>query len=337
MSFRIFLLSATVLTLAAAALGQTPETKTKKADGAPKSIERTFAFTINTDDGGYLGVETINVNKENSSKYGLSSVRGVAVKSVVDDSPAAKAGIIAGDVIVSVGGEEVTSVRKLSRLVSEIAPDHEVKIGILRSGSEMNLTATIGKRPGPAFQNGNFRLAAPMAMPVELLDLKVLKGLETLNVPVNMEERVFTFPDGKREVLRWNMRSDREIGVGIMPLTKQLADSYSVTGGLLVMNVAEDSPAAKAGIKAGDILTEVNGKPIKEGADLIRELNDTKGDLRITFERKGARKTVTVTPEKAKDSGIQFDREILRPMPEPKMPAMPRVMLDGSSFPGRVI
>jgi len=331
---RSFFIAATVLTLAAGAIAQTTE---KKTENAPKSIERTFAFTINTDDGGYLGVETINVNKENSSKYGLSSVRGVAVKSVVDDSPAAKAGIIAGDVIVSVGGEEVTSVRKLSRLVSEIAPDHEVKIGILRSGSEMNLTATIGKRPGPAFQNGNFRMAAPMAMPGEMPDLKVLKGLETLSVPGNMEERVFTFPDGKREVLRWNMRSDREIGVGIMPLTKQLADSYSVTGGLLVTNVDENSPAAKAGIKAGDILTEVNGKPIKEGADLIRELNDTKGDLRITFERKGARKTVTVTPEKAKDSGIQFDREILRPMPEPKMPAMPRVMLNGSPFPGRVI
>lgn len=334
MSIRSFFIAATVLTLAAGAIAQTTE---KKTENAPKSIERTLAFTINTDDGGYLGVETINVNKENSSKYGLSSVRGVAVKSVVDDSPAAKAGIIAGDVIVSVGGEEVTSVRKLSRLVSEIAPDHEVKIGVLRSGSEMNLTATIGKRPGPAFQNGNFRMAAPMAMPGEMPDLKVLKGLETLNVPGNMEERVFSFPDGKREVLRWNMRSDREIGVGIMPLTKQLADSYSVTGGLLVTNVDENSPAAKAGIKAGDILTEVNGKPIKEGADLIRELNDTKGDLRITFERKGARKTVTVTPEKAKDSGIQFDREILRPMPEPKMPAMPRVMLNGSPFPGRVI
>ncbi|HMM79824.1 MAG TPA: PDZ domain-containing protein [Pyrinomonadaceae bacterium] len=334
MSIRSFLISATVLTLAASALGQAAE---KKADGAPKSIERTFAFTINPDDGGYLGVETENVNKENSAKFGLSSVRGVAVKSVVDDSPAAKAGIIAGDVIVSVGGEEVTSVRKLSRLVSEIAPDHEVKIGVLRSGSEMNLTATIGKRPGPAFQNGNFRMAAPMTLPGEMPDMKILKELETLKVPGNMEERVFTFPEGKREVLRWNMRSDREIGVGIMPLTKQLADSYNVGGGLLVTNVAEVSPAAKAGIKAGDILTEANGKQIKEGADLIRELNATKGDLSITFERKGARKTVTVTPEKAKDSGINFDREVLQPMPAPRMPAMPRVMLNGSSFPGRVI
>ena len=334
MSIRSFLISAAVLTLAAGAVAQTTE---KKTENAPKSIERTFAFTINTDNGGYLGVETINVNKENSSKYGLSSVRGVAVKSVVDDSPAAKSGIIAGDVIVSVGGEEVTSVRKLSRLVAEVAPDHEVKIGVLRSGSEMNVTATLGRRPGPAFSNGNFRMAAPMAMPGEMPDIKILKDLEGLKVPGNMEERVFTFPGGKREVLRWNMRSDRAIGVGIMPLTKQLADSYSVTGGLLVMNVDEDSPAAKAGIKAGDILTEANGKPIREGADLIRELNDTKGDLRITFERKGARSTVTVTPEKAKDTGIDFDSEMPRSMPAPKMPAMPRVMLDGSSFPGRVI
>lgn len=84
MSIRSFLVSATVLTLAASALGQAAE---KKADGVPKNIERTLAFTINTDGGGYLGVETVDVNKENSSTYGLRSVRGVAVKNVVDDSP----------------------------------------------------------------------------------------------------------------------------------------------------------------------------------------------------------------------------------------------------------
>ncbi|MEZ5423044.1 MAG: PDZ domain-containing protein [Pyrinomonadaceae bacterium] len=333
MSIRSFLISATVLTLAVTALGQAAE---KKADGAPKTRERTLAFTFNTDGGGYLGVETVDVNKENSSTYGLTSVRGVAVKSVVDDSPAAKAGIIAGDVIVSVGGEEVTSVRKLSRLVSEIAPDHEVRISVLRSGSEMKLTATIGKRPVPAFANGNFRMAAPVA-PGEMPDLKIFKELESLKVPGNVEERVFEGPDGKREVLRWSMRSDRAIGIGIMPLTKQLADSYDVAGGLLITNVTESSPAAKAGIKAGDVVTEANGKAISEGADLIRILNDTKGDLKLTLVRKGARQTVTVTPEKAKDTGIFFDGKGITPMTAPRMPAMPRIMLDGSAFPGRVI
>lgn len=333
MSIRSFLVSAAVLTLAASALGQAAE---KKADGAPKSIERTFAFTINTDEGGYLGVETVNVNKENVSKYGLANVRGVAVKSVVDDSPAAKAGIIAGDVIVSIGGEEVTSVRKLSRLVSEVAPDHEIRITVLRSGSEMQLTATVGKRPGPAFSNGNFTMAAP-AIPGDLPDVKIFRELESLKVPGNVEERVFALPDGKREVLRWNMRSDRSIGVGIMPLTKQLADSYNVAGGLLVTNVMENSPAAKAGIRAGDVLTEVNSKPINDGGDLIRELNESKGDLSLTLERKGSKQTVTVTPEKAKDSGIMIDGKELRTMPAPKMPAMPRVMREGVPFPGRVI
>src|SRR5690606_40296222 len=85
------------------------------------------------------------------------------------------------------------------------------------------------------------------------------------------------------------------------------SDSYDVAGGLLVTNVTENSPAAKAGIKAGDVVTEADGKAISEGADLIRVLNDTKGDLKLTLVRKGARQTVTVTPEKAKDSGIFFD------------------------------
>src|SRR5687767_1952107 len=64
-------------------------------------------------EGSYLGVETKEISKENFSQYGLREVRGVAVEKVTENSPAERAGLQNGDVIVRVDGAEVTSVRKL--------------------------------------------------------------------------------------------------------------------------------------------------------------------------------------------------------------------------------
>ncbi|MEQ1924085.1 MAG: PDZ domain-containing protein, partial [Pyrinomonadaceae bacterium] len=102
------------------AIGQTPDAK-KDAPKAPQ----TFAFSFDGD-GGYLGVQSIEVTKENFAKFGLREVRGVAVDKVMEGSPAAAAGIKAGDVIVRFNGEDIASTRKLTRLVSETSPDHQV-------------------------------------------------------------------------------------------------------------------------------------------------------------------------------------------------------------------
>src|SRR5438876_917172 len=84
------------------AIGQTtPEAKQDKEKAA-----RAFAFAFDGD-GGYLGVQTTDVNRDNYSKYGLRDVRGVAVEKVMENSPAAAAGIKEGDVIFRLNGEEV--------------------------------------------------------------------------------------------------------------------------------------------------------------------------------------------------------------------------------------
>ena len=120
---------------------------------APKEAPRVFSFSFGGD-GGYLGVQTEEVTKENFAKLGLRDVRGVAVAKVMENSPAQAANFQEGDVIVKVNGEEITSSRKLTRLISEIAPDHTAKIVVLRVGSERELNATIGKRPEPKFGEG---------------------------------------------------------------------------------------------------------------------------------------------------------------------------------------
>jgi serine protease Do len=79
-------------------------------------------------------------------RYGLREARGVGITQVVKDSPADKAGLRKDDVIMRFEGESVTSVRKLTRLVSEVAPDQTARLSISRGGNEQEVSVTMGKR-----------------------------------------------------------------------------------------------------------------------------------------------------------------------------------------------
>ncbi|QQS31842.1 MAG: PDZ domain-containing protein [Acidobacteriota bacterium] len=266
-------------------------------------VTRTFAFTIDGN-GGYLGVQTVEITRDNTSKYGLNDVRGVAVEKVMDGSPAAAAGIRSGDVIVRINGEAITSTRKLTRVISEIAPDQQARVTIIRGGSEQEITATIGKRPMPQFEEGRFTMPLP--------DLPEMPQLERLRELFKNDGggNVFTFPEGEADVFTLRPGTGRQIGVNVYPVTKQLGERYGVDGGVLINSVGENSAAAKAGLKAGDIIVEVDGKQVKNNLDLMRSVNEKKeGDVILTFVRDRTRQTVTVTPEPMKDGSFFFRTE----------------------------
>lgn len=256
---------------------------------SPQRIER--QIQIFTNDGGYLGVQTQEVTKENFSKFGLREVRGVAVEKVLENSPAAQAGLQTGDVIIKFEGEEVTGAKKLTRLISEVATDHQAKITVLRGGSERNLTATIGKRPAPEFQQ------------TALGQLYGMPGIPEF--PRTPMPQVQPFPPmGGNQNFYLLRGSGRQIGVGVAPLGKQLGDYFGVADGkgLLINNVRENSPAAKAGLKAGDVIVEADGKVVANMIDLTRTINEKKeGDVTLTIIRDKNRQTVRVTPEKMSD------------------------------------
>jgi membrane-associated protease RseP (regulator of RpoE activity) len=143
-----------IASVSCAAYAQTPPAP-KKSDES--RVPQVFSQTISSG-GGYLGVQMNEVTKDNFAGFGLRQVRGAAIEKVLDNSPAAQAGLQTGDVIVRFNGTEVTSVRQLTRLISEVAPDHQAKITISRNGSEREITATMGKRDMPQmFQTGTFK------------------------------------------------------------------------------------------------------------------------------------------------------------------------------------
>ncbi|HMT06413.1 MAG TPA: PDZ domain-containing protein [Pyrinomonadaceae bacterium] len=310
----------------------------KPAEKAP----RAFTFAFGGGDGGYLGVQTVEVNKENCTKFGLTSGRGVAIEKVVEGSPAANAGLRDNDVIIAVNGDEVASSRKLTRLITEIDPDHTAKITVLRNGSQQDVTATLGRRPTPKFENGSFSGTIP-AMP-SMPQFKEFPRIEAPGIAVapGMEGKSFA----------WNVGQGRSIGIAVYPITKQLGERFGVESGLMINNVRDNSPAAKAGLRAGDIIFETDGKAVKNNLDLIRAINAKKeGDVQITYIRDRDRKTVTITPEISKDGGFVFstDGDGVFPAPKPgaatlvrpAVPMTPRTPMPSPAvmpaFPGRIL
>jgi serine protease Do len=247
----------------------------------------------------YLGVQTVEITKENYAKFGLAQVRGVGIEKVVESSPAANAGLQNGDVIIRFEGEEVKSVLKLTRLIGEVAPEQTARITVLRGGSEREFSVTLGKRELPPLPMGNFRFENAPALPA----LPRTPQVQTVPSPS------FESGDGNN-VFIWRGAANRQIGVSVMALTKQLGDYFGVPEGrgLLINKVRENSPAANAGLKAGDIIVEIEGKEVKGQTDLIRALGEKKeGDVSLTIIRDRNRQTVRVTPEASKDGALRFE------------------------------
>jgi membrane-associated protease RseP (regulator of RpoE activity) len=246
-----------------------------------------FSFFISG--GSFLGVYTEDVSKENMGRYNLREVRGVGVTQVAKDSPAEKAGLRKDDVILRFDGESVTSTRKLTRLVSEVAPDQTVRLTISRGGAEQEVSVTIGKRNESINAGEGFR-----ALP----GMPDLRGLIT---PEGRGGNVWKWegPAEGGDGMFYSFGNNRRIGVSTMQLTKQLADYFGIADGqgVLVTSVAEDSPAAKAGIKAGDVITAIDGEKVDGAGDVARGINKKKeGDVTLTVVRKGNQRTITVTP-----------------------------------------
>jgi len=296
---------------------QTPPPAPESPD---EPSDQNFEFFVGGD--GFLGVYAENISRDNMGRYHMGQVRGVGVTRIVKDSPAEKAGLHKDDVILRVDGENISSVRKLNRIVSELAPDQSVKITVSRGGSEQDITATIGKRSNNFFAGGDLFKGQPRVWKWEGNEPKEWK----------FEGPLFN----KRDLLDNNgdlvfaLTNSRRIGVSTMQLTKQLADYFGIAGGkgVLVTAVTDDGPAAKAGVRAGDVITAVDGEAIDSPGDISRAISRKKeGDVTLTVIRNKSQQTIRVTPREGGFSGTddrpQVGRRIV--VPRIEIPTMPDI------------
>lgn len=199
--------------------------------------------------GGRIGVSVTDLDPADSSAKASS---GVLVESVSEDSPAAKAGLRKGDVVVEFDGERVRSARQFSRLVSETPVGRTVSAAVQRDGQRVTVSLAPREQEGIRFMDGD-----------------LLRGAEELR------NFAYTIPRGPelRRDLESFIRPGTVLGITTDDLTGQLGEYFGTKEGALVSSVRADSLGAKAGLKAGDVITSVNGATVSGSADLRRRLS----------------------------------------------------------------
>ena len=221
----------------------------------------------------------------------VDDAAGVRVDTVESDSAAAKGGVKAGDVVVEFDGERVRSARQLTRLVQETPAGRAVKMTVRRGSDRQTLDVTPEAREAFAWHG---RFGPEFERDVERSVEQSLR-----NLPEQIEPLLnFRFDGGIPA-----MGARGRLGVQVEGLSDQLATYFGVKeGGVLVAGVTAESPAAKAGVKAGDVITKVNGSAVKDPGDLVQALGDVKDDGAVTLDlvrdRKATSLKATIEPRR---------------------------------------
>lgn len=258
---------------------------------------------------------------------------GVKVREVVKGSAAEKAGISAGDLITSINGKQIDSSSDLRRSIRELDYGKQASIGVLRNGAPMQMSFTLEKDSENRFYyygwgSGESKEAYEKAMEEfrrafekaesewknrKEGDKDYAKSLDQYRKALEELEKAKGVWRIRPRVGQLGLFSGRgRLGIYPQELTEQLRQHFGVEKdrGVLIASVVENSPAAKVGLKAGDCIVEVNGNPISNHGDLMRELRKIEsGEVRITVVRDRQRIELRPVIEPRSENEFNFDFE----------------------------
>jgi serine protease Do len=217
---------------------------------------------------------------------------GVMVEEIEEDSPAAKAGLKKGDVVVEFDGERVRSVRQFTRLVSETPAGRQVAAAVMRDGQRVSVnvatressTSRLFTDGWPAFENLRDYAVTVPPIPARPANPAPPARAPRATPPTPRPPMAESFG-----FFRGN-----QLGVSVSGLSDQLAEYFGTKTGMLVNDVTEGSAAAKAGIKAGDVIVSVNGSPVETSGDIGRHMQKLQSGDEFTVQVMRDRKSVTL-------------------------------------------
>ena len=222
--------------------------------------------------GTYLGVNLAEIDANRAKELKLREDYGVEITRVEEGSPAEKAGVKPGDVVQEYNGQRVEGMEQFGRMVRETPAGREVKLTISRDGVPQTLTATLASHKVRPFPE-NFNIEIP--------DIHIMPDIP----------QIYT-----------TMRTAR-LGVEVESLGPQLSEYFGVKEGVLVRSVRENTAAQKAGIKAGDVITKVEGMPVTSPSELSGAVRSASAKKTYSVELVRERKpqTVSVTVEEGSE------------------------------------
>ena len=197
---------------------------------------------------GYLGVGIMPVTDDVAAALGLASKQGEIIARVEPNGPGAKAGLRQGDVVTAVGGKPVTQDQTLSYLVANTAPGTVTRLDVIRDGKPTTLNATVSVRPAE----------------------------DQLASIAGGDDDADGIPDGDGGT---TAPASSSLGLTVQPLTPDIARSIGVDStvqGVVISMVDPASDAAQKSLRRGDVITAVNGTPVRTGADVARVVQAAK-------------------------------------------------------------
>ncbi len=226
-----------------------------------------------------IGVTIRDVTDADATAAKLTAPAGAFVQDVRSESPASRAGLRTGDVVVTFDGERVRSAAHFARLVDETPAGRAIQTVVQRGGERVTLNVA----PEAAGVGATVLLGREGRRHLEDLTARISPRISPRMVQPPLE--VFGSP--------------ARLGVTIQELNGQLGEYFGASSGVLVTAVTDQTPARTAGLRAGDVITRVNGQAVSSGLELRRRLTDATGDVSLTVIRDRKEQTLTVTlPER---------------------------------------
>jgi serine protease Do len=250
---------------------------------------------------GYLGILFHDVNENEIAPMHLKDGHGAEIIMVDHDGPAGKAGLREHDVVLSANGIPVEGEEHLRKLLHDLAPGRSVSMVVCRNGAEQTINAVMANREEverQAWQQHSLAPASSRPMPDD-----------TGFPPVTGEPAPSTKTGFGHSFIPGHLLSlaPPYTGMTVDALGAQLADFFGVKDGkgLLVHEVEVNSPAAAAGLHAGDVVTRVNGDAVATEKDWGRALHNSKGrSLSLTVVRDRKEQVLTMVPDSRKRGAV---------------------------------
>jgi len=262
-------------------------------DTAPRArTANNRSIVIRKSGSSYLGIGVAEIDDERAKAINLKEVRGVEVKSVDRDSPAAKAGLKEGDVVLEYNGQRIEGTEQFVRLVHETPVDRQVKLVVWRNGASQTLTAVIGHRmehlswvANDGDENWSFEMPPVPPVP-EVAPMPATPPMPPMPAT--------PWPDTMRF---FSSARSGMLGIDCESLGDQLAQFFGVKEGVLVREVHKGSAAEKAGMRAGDVIVKVDGETVTSAREITSMLRAarTKKSFPVVVVRDRKEITLTLT------------------------------------------
>ncbi|WP_412973806.1 DegQ family serine endoprotease [Oceanidesulfovibrio marinus] len=210
---------------------------------------------------GWLGVSIQNLDDDMAKALGLENANGALVANAMPGEPAAKAGVKTGDVILAVNGQKVEDTNELLRKIANIKPDEKARLTIWRNQDTQFIDVTLGERDSEALAQG------------ESPSMESEQGAKS------------------------------ELGLSMRQVTDREAEALGLDKpqGLLITDIAPDSPAGDSDVVPGDVILEINQQPVnsvKQFESIVKDEGAKKGVVILLLKRRGQNLFRTIPLEK---------------------------------------